>query len=150
MNKLILRALQALVFLFFICSNVMSSDITFRINVKNSENEPVPRVYVKIYLPGGTMPVDCTFTDNRGFAEWVLSLGNVSIPDVNSRPEVIVRDISPNIISQKSAEPIIEYNYPGIPELLFVDLFQFMPAVDRSGVLRPQGSGSDIGADEKD
>jgi len=77
MNKIILKPLQALVFLFLICSEVLSADITFKVNVKNTENDPISRAYVKIYLPGVTMPVDCTFTDDQGLAEWVLNFGNV-------------------------------------------------------------------------
>jgi hypothetical protein len=122
MNNLILKPLQTLLVLTAISFNVLSSDITFRVNVKNTENEPVPRVYVKIYLPGGTMPVDCTFTDNQGFAEWVLKLGNVSIPEIRSGSGIIIRKIFPNILSQKEADAVIEYNYPGNPDLYFADI----------------------------
>jgi hypothetical protein len=118
---------KLLVLLFIsvlVCTNALSSDVTFRATVKSTENEAIPRVYVKIYIPGNNIAIDSMFTDNEGFLERVLKFGgHVSVQDLRPGSDIIIKKLSPNIISREVTESYIEYDYPGIPELLFIDLF---------------------------
>ena len=46
-----------------------STNVTFKVSFKTTNEEPVPRVYARFYRPGMPQAVDSVFSDNLGVLE---------------------------------------------------------------------------------
>ncbi len=112
-----------LVFLFSQqIANAQSTNLTFKATIKTTENEAIPNVYLRIYLPDKTAAVDSMFSDENGIIERELPIaGPVSVFPIQTG-QFISGKIYPNIVSQNSGTISLEYNYPSRGKLFFMDI----------------------------
>lgn len=99
-----------------------STNLTFKAVIKTIENEPIPNVYLKIYLPDNNIAIDSMFSDEHGIIEQELSIAGPTSIFHTSATNFICKKIYPNIISQTSPIPELEYNYPSKAKLFFMNI----------------------------
>ncbi len=101
------------------------TDVTFKASLKTTKNEAIPRVYIKIYEPGNTKAVDSLFSDTEGNISHIIPFtyqSGLSVQDARDLQSLIVKKLYPNIISQSTKNYTLEYNYPGIAQIYFIDI----------------------------
>ncbi len=112
-------------FILFGIIDALSNDVLFKATVKNTGNAPIPRVYVKFYLPGQVNAVDSAFTNEQGVLERELKFVDVTsvAKNLKESKSIIVREIMPNVISSQTSGYYLEYNYPLEAKLEFTNIY---------------------------
>ena len=124
MKSITLSGIVILVLLFPFTNYAQISDVTFRTSIKSTADQSIPRVYMKMYLPGQVAAVDSIFTDNNGYREYLLPFTVTGMKDIynDNNRNIIASPLTPNIIDKNTLMPELKYNYPAVPILKIVDI----------------------------
>lgn len=111
--------------LFPYFAKTQSSNVTFKASIKSTSENPIPTVYVKIYSPEEDHAVDSMLSDALGNINQPISFTyqtGLGINNFDYLNKIVVRKISPNIITQRRKNYSLEYNYPGKAQIYFIDM----------------------------
>lgn len=106
-------------------ANAQTSNVTFKSTITSSDANAIPSVYVKIYSTDSEQAVDSLFSDDQGKINKVIPFyyqSGSAIKTPTSEKKIIIREISPNIISQPHLNYELDYLYAENAQLHFVNV----------------------------